>query len=335
MSTKQRKKGILACIRMFLLVLISFIIIANCEKTTNSVDSIENDVTIWKEVENPTTKHLNSVYFVSENDGWVVGESGTIIHYYGSEWNLVKNPTTVGLSAVYFNSSTNGWAVGDWGTILHYNGSSWQVVYTDSSIGTWTSVYFTSASNGWVCGLDGSIMHYDGVNWTLDYHINGAIWQSLYFTSEDEGWVVGYKGKAHYTNGMWTYVDSLNRCFNDLFMLPSTSGWATSSPAKSGPNSALTWYYDGTGWDLVDNPAPDDSWGLSGIYFTDENNGWAVGGRWSEENNNTRGYIIYYNGISWTLTENSLGDYLQSVYFLSQNEGWAVGWSGTIVHYGD
>jgi len=272
---------------------------------------------------------------MNPEDGWAVGHRGTIIHYNGTQWQLVDSPTKSRLNDVYFIASNDGWAVGDSGVIVHYNGTDWQNVSTFDSTNNWTSVYFVSQVNGYICNLQGSIVYYDGVNWELNYHIYGAGWQSLYFTSEDEGWVVGYKGKSYYKYGMWNHVDSLNFCFNDVFMLSATSGWVTSSPAKSGPNSALTWHYNGTEWNLVDNPAPDDSWGLPGIYFTDENNGWAVGGRGSEEENKSRGYIMYYNGISWTLIENSISDYLQSVYFLSQNEGWAVGWNGIILYYGN
>ena len=335
MSTQQRKKRILACIRMFLLVLISFIIIANCEKITNSVDSNENDVTIWKEVESPTTKHLNSVYFVSENDGWAIGHNGTIIHYDGTQWQLVDSPTGSCLNEIYFIASNDGWAVGNSGVILHYDGTNWQNVSVFDSSHYWRSVYFASPTNGWISGGGGfaKIIHYDGVNWATEYEGKYGI-GALSFISADEGWCVG-GGILHYLNGTWSVVDTVH-VFNDACFLSSTYGWACRvGPAKSGPNSSPTFHFDGTGWNRVNNAAPDDAWGLPGIYFIDENNGWAVGGHSLDDETGKGGYIMHYNGISWTLTENYIGDYLRSVYFLSQNEGWAVGWSGTIVHYGD
>ena len=64
---------------------------------------------------------------------------------------------------------------------------------------------------------------------------------------------------------------------------------------------------------------------LNGIYFTDENNGWAVG------NTET---ILHYNGTSWTDESPGLTlENLRDVYFIDDNDGWAVGNGETILHY--
>lgn len=286
----------------------------------------------WYEVESPTEKSLRSVYFVNSNDGWAVGNGGTIIHYDGNGWHPVDSSVSCDLYDIYFVSPRNGWAVGDSGIILHYDGSGWRNISPFNSEYHFTSVCFVSDVSGYICSWQGLIMHYDGAKWRLSYNESDAGWMSLYFTAEDDGWVAGYRGIMHYKSGVWVYVDSLNHCFESVFMLSPDLGWAVASPAKSGPNTAQTWHYDGTGWEQVENPAPADSWGLSDIYFVDENNGWAVGGRGSEDEERPRGYIMYYNGTSWTLAESSIGDCLESVYFLSRDEGWAVGMNGTILH---
>jgi len=331
-----------AFLPLFILLLILLQTFSGCERDKNPMDDsgknngIDTTVSKWYEVESPTDESLYSVHFLNPNDGWAVGHRGTIIHYGGTQWQLVDSPTGFCLNDTYFISSDDGWAVGDSGIILHYNGSNWQNVSIFDSAYHWRSVYFVSPTNGWISGVVSGlakIIHYNGVNWATEYEGKYGI-GALSFISDDEGWCVG-GGILHYLNGTWSVVDTVH-IFNDACFLSSTYGWACKvGPAKSGPNSSPTFHYDGTVWNRVKNAAPDDAWGLPGIYFIDENNGWAVGGRWSEEENRSRGYIMYYNGISWTLTENSIGDYLQSVYFLSQNEGWAVGWSGAIVHYGD
>jgi len=313
-------------------VLISFLI---CNKYGCGKNPFGNDTETyrWYEVESPTEENLYSVYFVNSNDGWAVGDRGTIIHYDGSEWHNVVTPVNCNLHDVYFVSSHNGWAVGDSGTILHYDGNYWQNISSFNSKHSFTSIYFVSDNIGYICSWEGSIIFYNGAEWVLSYNRDSAGWMSLYFTSEDDGWVVGWIGIMHYTNGIWEYVDTLNSLFNSVFMLSLNLGWAVASPAKSGPNTAQTWRYNGTKWEQVENPAPVDSWGLSDIYFVDENNGWAVGHRSPGDEERPRGYIIYYNGTSWTLAESSIGDCLKSVYFLSRDEGWAVGMNGTILHY--
>jgi photosystem II stability/assembly factor-like uncharacterized protein len=314
-----------------LLMLITVFLSCDAFKSIfGSNDRNDADSLYWHEVESPTTQHLNSVYFVSEDNGWAVGAHGTIIHYDGSRWNLVESPTVASLQAVHFISSTDGWAVGESGVILHYDGTNWQNVSVFDSPHYWRSIYFASPTNGWISGgVAGGlakILHYDGVNWATEYEGKYGI-SALSFISADEGWCVGY-GTLHYLNGTWSVVDTVHTKFNDACFLSSTCGWATASPAKSGPNSAQTWHYDGTDWNLVGNPAPDDSQGLGGIYFIDENDGWTVG--WRSQD---KGYIMHFDGISWTFADSAIGDGLISIYFLDSHNGWAVGYSGTIVHY--
>ena len=104
------------------------VLLFGCEKK-----STKPKVPSWHIVDSPTTKSLNSVYFVTEDDGWAVGNSGTIVHYDGSRWSIVESPTEADLHSVYLVSPNDGWIVGNWGTILRYDGTDWQVDYQDSS----------------------------------------------------------------------------------------------------------------------------------------------------------------------------------------------------------
>ena len=328
--------------KVLAVVLISFLIYNKygCGKNPFGNDT---ETYRWYELESPTEENLCSVYFVNSNDGWAVGDRGTIVHYDGSSWQLVDCPVRFDLWDVYFISSNSGWAIGNSDSILHYNGDVWEVVYSDTLNPYWSSIFFTSNTSGWVCWSKrwydpqtkkwesfGTIMHYDGENWTTQYRGKyGGI--SLWFLTDDEGWCLG-NGMLHYNNGSWTVVDTIINVSKVHFLSPTYAWGIAHNGAKSGPGTAQTWHYDGTGWEQVENPAPADSWGLSDIYFVDENNGWAVGGRGSEDEERPRGYIMYYNGTSWTLAESSIGDCLESVYFLSRDEGWAVGMNGTILH---
>jgi hypothetical protein len=65
----------------------------------------------WSIVTSPTTCALHSVFMITSNDGWAVGED--IIHWNGSEWSLVTDPLTDGYYfSVFMLSSDEGWAVG-------------------------------------------------------------------------------------------------------------------------------------------------------------------------------------------------------------------------------
>ena len=55
---------------------------------------------------------------VSADDGWAVGDHGTMLHWDGNAWTRVVAPTTSPLHDVSMISATDGWAVGGSATIL-------------------------------------------------------------------------------------------------------------------------------------------------------------------------------------------------------------------------
>jgi hypothetical protein len=68
---------------------------------------------------------LWSVFIVGPDDGWAVGEAGTILRWNGTDWSSWASPTTEDLYKVFMVSSGDGWAVGRSGTIIRWNGSGW------------------------------------------------------------------------------------------------------------------------------------------------------------------------------------------------------------------
>ncbi len=66
--------------------------------------------------------HLTSIWGLSPNDIWAVGDGSEIAHYNGSTWS---RPATfsqrfVNLTGVWGTATRDVWAVGPKGLILHY-----------------------------------------------------------------------------------------------------------------------------------------------------------------------------------------------------------------------
>ncbi len=62
---------------------------------------------------------------VGADDGWIVGDSGTILRWNGAEWSTVTSPTTKWLYSVSLVSPDDGWAVGANGAIIRWTGTAW------------------------------------------------------------------------------------------------------------------------------------------------------------------------------------------------------------------
>jgi len=64
---------------------------------------------------------LLSVQFLNDDDGWVIGRTGTILRTVdaGKSWVSQDSSTKQNLYSLHFNKNI-GWAVGGDGTILRY-----------------------------------------------------------------------------------------------------------------------------------------------------------------------------------------------------------------------
>lgn len=80
----------------------------------------------WNQVYNSGGSSMSSVYFTDSNNGFAVGDGGTILKTTdgGATWNSMTSPTTQRLVSVHFPTATIGYAVGNTGTIIKYSGPS-------------------------------------------------------------------------------------------------------------------------------------------------------------------------------------------------------------------
>ena len=76
------------------------------------------------------SESLNGVFMTSADEGWAVGDLGTIFHYTEGSWREVSSPVTHdlvrNLTSVYMTSPDEGWAVGTFSTIIHYVNGKWE-----------------------------------------------------------------------------------------------------------------------------------------------------------------------------------------------------------------
>lgn len=169
-------------------------------------------------IQNTGSNLLNSVDFVDRNNGWAVGDQGTILHSLNgsamsADWTSQASPVDVNLNDVYFVSSNKGWIAGDSGTILITNsgGDPWEeqnTGLTDNLFG----ISLSDASNGVVVGENGTILHTKdgGTTWVDESSpVNDLLYKVVYLDLEN-CWVIGKNtGSVLYSEGSIT-LTSLN-----------------------------------------------------------------------------------------------------------------------------
>jgi len=240
--------------------------------------------------------NLNSVCMTSTENGWAVGEAGTILHYRSGAWVKSLSPVDTTLSSIHMVSADEGWVVGEEGVILHYIKSS-----ADDPNGQWEKQDNPSTSNlhsvyvsqhgegqeGWAVGERGTILHYASGRWSAsaDATIAASVdLYSVYVVSPIKVWAVGKAGTIlHYDGHSWKEVGSpTNKDLCSLYMGSDEEGWAV------GKRGTILHYKTGK-WDVQPSPTKNN---LNSISIV-PNDGWIVGDKQT--------ILTYYNSrwIEW------------------------------------
>lgn len=221
-------------------------------KTTNGGDTWDEHLSIPK----PNGQEIppQSLFFVSPDVGWVVGENIYRTTDGGRTWTLLcKTPT------------------GD-----HQRQRAMRVgpSYADYM----PSIWFADLENGLMARLDGEIhaTRDGGKSWTLALRVDKSI-TDMYFINTQKGWVVGDDGFMANTNDggkTWTLASSFtNADLTSVFFLNNDLGWI------AGVDSTILYTRDGGAtWHKASVAGEVGSTPLGSISFSDSMHGWAVGG---------------------------------------------------------
>jgi photosystem II stability/assembly factor-like uncharacterized protein len=300
----------------------------------------------WISQNSGTTSSLDGVYFVDENNGWIAGWGGIILHTTngGNTWGLQNTPVT-SLSCIFFTDSQSGWASGLGGDVVHTtNGGETWLMQDNLDYQDIFKLYFINGNNGWAAGgffdyLSGSYGRaiYNttngGVNWNVQYDVTFETeLHSIYFIDGSTGYAAGGTAVMKTTNGgsNW-FVQQTFSSFSlkDIVFTNNTTGFVTAYYVGVPHYTSIFKTTDsGSSWNEISLGTNED---LSGLYFTDELNGWAVGNDYSSGNSLALIYRTTDGGNTWVKQNIPSFDALSEVFFVNATKGWAVGSLGTIL----
>jgi photosystem II stability/assembly factor-like uncharacterized protein len=181
----------------------------------------------YPELQENVDVSLNAIFFIDDNEGWVGGNGGVILHTrdQGITWETKTLDNAGGVNDLYFTDNENGWAVTSTGEILRTtDGDSWTVeeAFVGVSI---NSLHMLDSVNGWACG-DRNTLFYRGldengeVGWDwarVGNEFADIMWNDIYFLDKQTGWVVGSNGKAYKTSdGGFSWSQEPVPAFGDL-----------------------------------------------------------------------------------------------------------------------
>ena len=245
----------------------------------------------WELVDPAPAAHpLNDVFWLEENSCWVVGDRGKVLRSddAGETWQQVFAGTGNDLYSVFFSDPANGWIVGDSGTIrcTTDGGISWEA-QSSGYTSRFTSVFFTSNTTGFITGFNEILLKTidSGENWDLKTLPGGNHnLMDIHFIDGNHGFVGGYHNLAYYTEDggeTWSWASlGCDFHFKSVFFTDYGTGWGTILIREASNNvfgGIVKSTDSGKTWIITDSLFMGWGKGLSSIFFTDENTGYACG----------------------------------------------------------
>lgn len=134
-----------------------------------------------------TLKNLIDAHFINDNEGWVVGVDGLIMHTTdaGETWETQHSNDDESFWSVFFIDDQEGWVCG-WSKVYHTDdaGLTWTAQSTPSCKGDFTDVFFMNQDTGCIVGSYEIVLRTEngGKTWGK---IQNSIWDGMCFNRVD------------------------------------------------------------------------------------------------------------------------------------------------------
>ncbi|MDX9906533.1 MAG: YCF48-related protein [Bacteroidales bacterium] len=287
-----------------------------------------NDTVIINGGADTLIANISGISFLDDNHGWIC-----TYHPFDGEPSAVLETTDGGQTWTEHSAPYAGHDIHMIDEMHGYFGAINGFVYkTSDGAETWTlhglllaPLYDLGfpprpAQTGFAGGKDGHMAQItpEGV-FPVDLGLAGSVY-CIDFPSEERGYaLLDYQMIIFYMDGEWHVEASYPFSSKDwLYFRNDTVGWCV------GEMFLKTTV--GTDWYRTD-PEFVQTGAMMGVFFTDLNNGWAVG---------TQGQIAYSSdgGNDWTMLDHNLTDeILTGVLFTSPNNGFIIGGEKTLLKY--
>jgi len=270
---------------------------------------------------------LQAATFVDENEGWIVGKEGVVLHTSdgGNSWSS-QHVVNENLWDITFFDGDTGWAVGENGTLLWTidGGLSWPATLFDTISDDIYSVVFEDGHSCWAVGTNGTILRTTDAGRSWSREITSGTGQTLRGVAVagmvalavgDAGIVMRTFGSVEvHTEWSAQTIDTNNLWA--VTLIDEASGWAV------GENGAIWITTDsGNTWSEQTSNVSET---LTDVVFASATTGLIVG---------SSGMILSTTdgGDNWVVDTSATWHDLFGVCLAGQNDAWAVG-SLTLLH---
>jgi hypothetical protein len=287
---------------------------------------------------------VGDFWAASGDDAWAVeattdrtdqiADAGSILHWDGVRWTIAKEG--VGADAIWGGSATDIWAVGPLGKAWHWDGATWSMIPTGTTLqlrgvwGTGPNDVWATTLNDYDPNATDVILHWDGVAWSAKPCPPGK-WTGIWGSSANDVWAVGDQ-IMHWDGMVWNLEASLPAAGDNLNRVWGASSgdvWAVGL-TDSAP---LAMHWDGTTWSSMVPLGESGPRGLTGVWGSGNSDVWATGGVTDGNSNNYHGYLLHWDGQTWSRADELWTMPLTAVFGTAKDDFWIAAEDGTILRH--
>jgi photosystem II stability/assembly factor-like uncharacterized protein len=210
-----------------IIILIIFLIFYSCRKTESDSSS---DTLKWTwQHPLPNGNNLNSIKFVNNSVGYIVGNYGTFLKTTdaGKTWNTNNVNTKQNIVSVYFVSIDTGYSITDCSVYKTVNGGKdWAEVFPCNTQDGFNSIYFIDSKVGFVNGFYTYATYDGGKTWAK---LNLGTVLDINFPTKNIGYAVGTSGSKYKTidgGKTWSHLPwNSSVWYNSVFFTNDSCGF--------------------------------------------------------------------------------------------------------------
>lgn len=269
------------------------------------------------------TSSINSIFFIDDQTGWIVGNNTWRTTNGGMSWTKLNDWGS--LYDVFFLDAQRGWACGN-GSVAYWTtngGANWNAVGPIAGH-TLSSIQFLDANNGWTCDIAGKLFRSTdgGRSWNLNFSApQGSSFNTVQFFDSQEGWVIGGDTFYKTTDGGATWIQK---------PVPPTTWTFGADFAPDRLTGVAVGYFGnvirttdgGESWSIISPTGPRPS--IYAVRMFDSQHGFYVGEK----------AMLYYTtdgGATWSQKGNTGWAMTHGMYALDDNRAWAACEAGEIM----
>ncbi|MBI9072280.1 MAG: T9SS type A sorting domain-containing protein [Melioribacteraceae bacterium] len=288
----------------------------------------------------PTEAFLLKVEAVSDNNVWIGGLGGTLLHTFdkGENWNVEKMSDMMNILGISFKDSLNGWII-DSQSLLSTNngGDSWEKVdididftkYSFVEIICFNEAIFLFVKNHTAIAYE----KIDADSFVLKSIDGGQSWEQISANFPGQILTVQFLNEKLGFLYLEVRLDFDTSCFDFYKTEDGGNTWSKKRSYNLNRSRNMHFFnelegfvgtfYTGDGGETWENNFPHFPYGTETVYFEDSLNGWVTD--WEKI------YKTSDGGNSWDSTGQGGTHRLMSIDFTSERTGWIVGFGGNIL----